>query len=131
MRVDQVPQDDSILEGHRRACYARDEAGRYVIAESRGWEVERIANQQAVAEIEARVREVLQDARAGKASALAYHMTRFHMEPSVLAAHAGFWTWRVKRHLRPEVFRALPEPILRRYARVFNIDVAALCRVPE
>ena len=49
MKLDEIPQDDSILEGHRRACYAQDGKGRYAIGTSRGWTVEAIANRQAVA----------------------------------------------------------------------------------
>ncbi|MFN0304152.1 MAG: hypothetical protein ACKVQU_27785 [Burkholderiales bacterium] len=131
MRVKDVPQDPSILEGHQRACYARDAAGHYVIATSRGWEVERVANQHAVREIDAHVGAVLRDVKAGKLSALAYHMACSHMDTRLLAAHTGIWSFRIRRHLRPDVFRRLPESIRRRYAAVFNIDAAALASVPD
>lgn len=130
MRVDQVPQDDSILEGHRRACYAQDAQGRYVIATSRGWEVERVANRQALVQIDARIAQALAQVRAGTRSPLEYHMARAHLEPRSLAQHAGLWTWQVRRHLRPEVFRALPPRTLQRYAHALAIDVEALCNVP-
>jgi len=71
MELDKVPQDDSILEGRRRACYARDSDGRYVIAPSRGWTVEAIVNRQAQSDVEARVTAALHAVRAGRASALA------------------------------------------------------------
>jgi hypothetical protein len=131
MQVKDVPQDPSILEGHQRACYARDEAGHYVIATSGGWEVERVVNQHAVGEIEARIAAVLADVKAGKVSVLAYHMARFHMDARLLAAHTGIWSLRIKRHLRPHVFQRLPASILERYAAVFGIDVAAVSRAPD
>lgn len=131
MQVKDVPQDPSILEGHQRACYARDASGHYVIATSRGWEVERVANQHAVDAIDAHVAAVLRDVKAGKLSVLAYHMAHFHMDTRMLAAHTGIWSMRIRRHLRPEVFRRLPEAIHKRYAAAFNIDVAALVKVPN
>ena len=130
MRVDQVPQDDSILEGHRRACYARDEQGRYVVATSRGWSVERIANQQAVAEIDRLVAAALTDVHEGRSSPLAWHMARAHMDVRLLAAQAGFWSWQVRRHLRPAVFGRLDADTLARYARALATDVDALREVP-
>jgi hypothetical protein len=131
MRVDEVPQDDSILEGHRRACYAQDEQGRFVIATSRGWEVEKIANQLAVRDVAERVEAALREVRAGRASPLAYHMARCHMDVQLLAAHTGLWSFRIKRHLSPEVFARLPVHVLDRYAGALAIDVATLGTVPE
>jgi hypothetical protein len=131
MQVKDIPQDPSILEGHQRACYARDETGRYVIATSRGWEVERIANQHAVDEINAGIAAVLADVRAGKSSVLAYHMARFHMSPGLLAANTGIWSFRIRRHMRPDVFARLPEAILMRYADAFRIELAELVRMPD
>ncbi len=131
MEVKDVPQDPSILEGHQRACYARDASGHYVIATSRGWEVERVANQHAIQDIDANVAAVLGDVKAGRLSVLAYHMASCHMDTRLLAAHTGIWSFRIRRHLRPDVFRRLPESIRRRYADAFNIDVAALANVPD
>jgi hypothetical protein len=126
MRVEDIPQEPSILEGRLRACYARNAAGRYEVATSRGWEVERVANQRAVADVNAHIEQALADVRAGKASALAYHMARAHMDPRLLAAHSGFWVWQVIRHLRPEHFQRLPEKALQRYAGALGIDIATL-----
>jgi hypothetical protein len=130
VRTTDVPQDDSILEGHQRACYAQDADGRWVVATSRGWEVERVANAHAVQQVEAAIASALADVRAGRASPLAYHMARFHMTESLLAAHVGWWRWRVRRHLRPHVFATLPEATLARYAAVFGIGVDDLKRTP-
>lgn len=130
MRTTDVPQDDSILEGHQRACYAQDADGRWVVATSRGWEVERVANAHAVQQVEAAIAAALADVRAGRASPLAYHMARFHMTDALLAAHVGWWRWRVRRHLKPTVFATLSNTTLARYAAVFGIDVDELKRIP-
>jgi hypothetical protein len=131
MKVGEVPQDDSILEGHQRACYAQDQDGRYVIATSRGWEVERIANGVVIAEIDAKIAAARAEVLAGRVSVLAYHMARCHMDVSLLAAHTGLWSFRIRRHLRPEVFTRLDSALLRRYAEAFDIEPEALRRLPD
>jgi hypothetical protein len=131
VELDQVPQDDSILEGHRRACYAQDAAGRYVIAPSRGWSVEAIANRQALSDVEAGIALALDAVRAGRASPLVYHMARCHMDARLLAAHSGIWSFRVKRHMRPQVFARLPERLLQRYAEALGVDLATLKTIPD
>jgi hypothetical protein len=131
MDLDQVPQDDSILEGHRRACYAQDTDGRYVIAPSRGWSVEAIANAQALSDVGARIASALDAVRAGRASPLVYHMARFHMDARLLAASSGIWSLRVRRHMRAEVFARLPDSLLQRYADALGIEIATLKTTPD
>lgn len=126
MRIDEVPQEPSILDGHLRACYARNAEGRYEVATSKGWEVERIANQLAVAEVNTHIAQALAEVRAGRASPLAYHMARAHMDARLLAAHSGFWVWQVKRHLQPKYFQRLSDTAYRRYADALGIDAATL-----
>jgi hypothetical protein len=131
MKKSDVPQDDSILGEHRRACYALDEQGRYVIVASRGWEVEKVMNAQAVDEIRAQVEMVREQALRGEVSPLAYHMARCQMTPGLLAANAGVWHWRVKRHLAPRHFARLDRGMLQRYADALGMAVEALTQVPE
>lgn len=130
MKVNDVPQEESILAGHRRACYAVDDQGRYRIVPSKGWEVERIVNMQAHDEIRRAADAVYRRVLAGKASPLAYHMVVRQMTPRLLAAYAGFWSLRVRWHLRPRVFARLKPGLYARYARALGIDVEALRTVP-
>lgn len=131
MRVDQVPQDDSILEGHSRACYAQDGNGQYMVTKSRGWQVEAIANRQAVSDVEEKIAQAARDVAEGRASPLAFHMACFHMDTRLLASHTGIWSMRVRHHLRPAVFARLPDRLLQRYADAFGIDLSALKRGPD
>lgn len=131
MKVDQVPQDDSILEGHRRACYAQDGDGRYLVTPSRGWQVEAIANRQALSDVEEKIARAARDVSEGRASPLAFHMACFHMDASLLAAHTGIWSLRIRRHLRPSVFARLPDRLLQRYADAFGIDLPSLKRAAD
>lgn len=130
MKARDVPQEDSILEGHRRACYAIDEGGRYTVVASKGWEVEKIVNGVAVADLREQLEYVRQRALAGHASPLEYHMQRRQMTPAMLAANTGLWTWRVRRHLRVDVFSTLKSSLLARYAEALRVDVDELTQVP-
>ena len=130
MKIDPVPQETSMLEGHQRTCYAVDANGRYVVVGSRGWEVEKVVNAQAVDE----VRRVIEDARErvlrGEASPLAYHMARCQMDVGLLAANTGIWRLRVWRHLKPAVFASLKRALLQRYADALGMSVDALRAMP-
>ncbi len=131
MKVHQVPQDDSILEGHSRACYAQDGNGQYLITKSRGWQVEAIANRQALSDVEEKIAQAARDVGEGRASPLAFHMACFHMNAGLLAAHTGIWSLRIRRHLRPSVFARLPDRLLQRYANAFGIALSSLKRGPN
>ncbi|MCK7498069.1 MAG: hypothetical protein MZW92_50700 [Comamonadaceae bacterium] len=65
MKTHEVPQEESMLEGHQRACYAIDEHGRYVVVGSIGWQVEKVVNAQANDEVRAGIAAALRRARAG------------------------------------------------------------------
>lgn len=131
MKVEHVPQDDSIMAGYQRACYAQDADGQYTIAKSRGWQVEAIANRQALSDVEKKIAQAALDVSEGRASPLAFHMACFHMNASLLAAHTGIWSLRIRRHLRPTVFARLPDRLLQRYANAFGIELSALKRGPD
>lgn len=130
MKTTEVPQEESMLEGNRRACYAEDDAGRYVVVPSRGWAVEKIVNSQAIDQ----VRKTLENARLqverGLASPLAYHMARCQMSVGLLAANSGIWRLRVRHHLKPAVFARLKPELLQRYADALGISVEALSTIP-
>ena len=119
-----------MLEDKRRACYALDANGQYVVVPSKGWEVEKIVNAQANAEVTAGINKALRDVVEGRASPLAYHMATRQMDVALLAANAGIWSLRVRRHLKPQIFNQLPQRVLQRYADALNLDVGQLRVVP-
>src|ERR687884_62902 len=109
MRERDVPQEgNATLGGHRKAVYAVGEDGKLRMVASRGWQVEEIVTRQALAELEERAREAKSRALAGRASPLEYHMYRARMDVTMLAQTVGLWRWRVRRHLKPQVFARLP-----------------------
>lgn len=132
MKRSEVPQDGRPeYGGERRAVYAVDEGGRYATVPSAGWSADGIVNQQAVEEYARLAQDALQRARAGQASPLEFHMYDRRMEVESLAPTAGVWRWRVRRHLRPEIFRKLSPALLARYADALGIPVERLTTLPD
>jgi hypothetical protein len=93
--------------------------------------VEKEATEQALLALEAQVECMRQDVLKGRRSTLAYHMGARQMTPGLLAAHVGIATWRVKRHLKPQVFAKLDEGLLQRYCECLDLTPEQLNQVPD
>lgn len=131
MREDEVPQEgNAVLEGHRKAVYAVGADGKLRIVESRGWEVEEVVTRQAIEDLERRAEEARRRFRAGLTSALEYHMYRARMDVPLLSQVTGLWQWRIRRHLRPEVFKGLSASLQQRYADALGISKEELWTAP-
>jgi len=131
MDIDSVPQEgNATLGGHRKAVYARAADGRMVIAASRGWEVEEIVTSHAVETLQAQATAARERVVQGLASPLEFWMYERRMDVALLSQTSGFWQWRVKRHLRPEVFARLSPRQLDRYAQALGVSPAALQQLP-
>jgi hypothetical protein len=131
MKASEVPQDITFYEGKKRACYALNDEGKYIIVPSSGWSAEEVVNELAVAELEASLEETRKDVLAGVKSPLAYHMERRQMTPDILAKTAGIACFRVKRHFRPDVFARLKLPVLEGYAKALAVTLEELKTVPH
>jgi len=132
MRVDEVPQDNSAtFAGGRKAMYALGEDGKYRIVPSSGWEVEETVTTMAVAEFNEQAEQALARVKAGQSAPLEYHMYARRMDLQTLAQTTGMFRWRVRRHLKPNVFARLPDKILIRYADALGMTVAELRRLPD
>lgn len=79
---------------------------------------------------EYRLKEVSEKISAGKLSPLAWHMEKNLMELPMLSAYTGIMKWRIKRHLKPDIFIKLKPEILARYASAFNISIDELKNPP-
>jgi len=130
MEKKDVPQDKGIYGEWHGICYAIDENGKYVLARSAGWEPTNLANRQAWDLLEQEAGEIIEKVKEGRVSPLAYHMARNLMDVKMLSQYTGFPRWRVKRHLKPHVFRRLDSALLERYASIFKIKVEQLREVP-
>ncbi len=131
MEKKDVPQHEGVLDRWKQISYATDESGRYVLEQSAGWNPANQANRQAWELIRDRLEEVAARVKTGDLSPLAFHMERNQMDATLLARYSGIARWRVRRHLRPDVFASLPQGVLERYARLFEMTVEELRSIPE
>ena len=132
MKKDDVPQDQNkSLGGQRKAVYAIDAEGRYMVTRSTGWEAEEVVLDQAIAHFERLAEEALWRVRNKQSAPLEYHMFSKRMDVRLLAQSTGFFKWRVRRHMKPAVFEQLPGKILEQYADALGLTTDALRRVPD
>ena len=133
MKINEVPQDDvpDYSEGIKKGNYALDDNGKYVMVPSKGWVVDETINRMAYDEYKVKVEETRKAVLAGQKSPLAYYMELRQMTPEILGKTAGIATFRVKRHLRPEIFAKLKEPVLDSYAKALDITREELKTVPR
>ena len=127
MKKSEVPQDKSALENFtREVCYVKNEDGHYDTELSTGWETKKVALDEAWKEIERRTQDARQQIKDGKASPVLYFMEEKLMDFTVISGYTGFWKFRIKRHLKPNVFKKLSDNVLKRYADAFEISVDEL-----
>jgi hypothetical protein len=131
MDIDAVPQEgNATLDGHRKLMYARDAQGHIVGVGSRGWEAEEIVTTHAVDALVERAEDARRRVAAGTASPLEYWMYACRMDVALLSQTTGLWQWRVRRHLQPQRFSALPDKLLARYADALGLSIPALQKLP-
>ena len=131
MKKEDVPQQFGLNAGCQEVNYAVDSDGRYMLAQSAGWEAKTIALRQAWEAIVEQLHQVLAEIRAGEKSTLAYYMVKNQMDMTLLSQYSGIARWRVKRHLKPTVFKKLDAVTLAPYVELFGINVDQLRMVPE
>jgi len=130
MKKSEVPQEGGVYDPHKLTQYAVDSDGRYVMTLSSGWDVTNTSNALTWLEIRKQVAAVREKFLAGEVSPLAYLMAANQMDVPLLAAYVGLARWRVRRHLKPAVFKRLKRPILEKYAEVFRLPVERLDTPP-
>ncbi|MEO8515698.1 MAG: hypothetical protein ABI426_03095 [Flavobacterium sp.] len=128
MKKEEVPQDKGNLSNNnmKELCYATDENGNYTTALSTGWEPKSIALENSIQDINERVEQAKTAIRLGLSSPIVYFMELHKMDWSILASYVEMWSWRVKRHGKPSVFKNLNDKILTKYAEAFEISVDEL-----
>jgi len=133
MKEDEVPQDRSNLETaeFKELCYAVDKDGNYITANSTGWDPKTIALDNAIQEINERVEAAKKRVLENKTSPIEYYMELHKMDIPILSSYVGLWSWRVKRHFKPSVFKKLSNKFLNKYASVFEISVEELKQIKE
>jgi hypothetical protein len=127
MKKEDIPQDTGAFgKITKEVCYATDAKGNYTTELSNGWEVKNSANDAAWQDIEERVRIAKERVLNNEVSPIVYFMELKLMDPKVLAGYTGLWTWQVRRHMQPGIFKKLSNRRLQRYADVFEVTVEDL-----
>lgn len=128
MKKDEVPQDESNLDSAnlKELCYAVDEDGNYTTVNSSGWDPKTIALKKAIEDINDRIETAKKRVLNNTTSPIEYYMEFHKMDISILASYVGIWSWRVKRHFKPKVFKKLSHKTLEKYADTFEISIEQL-----
>ena len=127
MKKEEIPQDDGALNKlTKEVVYAIDSSGNYSTELSTGWDVKSQALDAAWQDIEQRIENAKRQVLNNEASPILYFMELRLMDIGIVAAYTGFWKWTIKQHLKPLVFKKLPEKKLQQYADAFNVTVAEL-----
>lgn len=129
MKKEELPQDDSALKKSgfgREMLYVKNSEGKYETDLSSGWEVKKEALDDAWDYIKEQTEEALQIVAKGEKSPIYYFMTKKIMDIQVLSGYTGFWSWTIKRHFKPSVFKKLSDAKLQKYAEAFEISVEEL-----
>jgi len=127
MKKEDLPQEPGALSRlTRELCYVKNEEGKYETALSKGWDIKKEALDSAWIEVNDRVEEARKAVAAGEKSPIYYFMELSLMDVGVLSGYTGFFSFFIKRHLRPSVFKNLSNVKLEKYARAFDITVEEL-----
>ncbi|WLD23828.1 hypothetical protein NU10_00065 [Flavobacterium dauae] len=125
MKKNEVPQDDSPLKNHKsnELVYAVDDDGKFVSVQSTGWEAKTVVQHENLEVLDQRIKQALNNVKAGIVSPIVYFMELNRMDWQTLAAYVGKWTFFVKRHSKPNIFKKLSTKTLQKYADAFGISL--------
>jgi hypothetical protein len=131
MNVSDVPQEGNrTLGNHRKALYAKDASGRMVLVASNGSEVDETVTLQAIERLHAFAEDARKRCLAGQTAQLEFWMWTQRMDLPLLSQVTGIWQWRIRRHLRPQVYARLRPELLQRYAQALGLRVEQLQQLP-
>ena len=127
MKKEDLPQEPGALSRlTRELCYVKNEEGKYETALSQGWDIKKEALDSAWDNVNNRVEEARKAVANGEKSPVYYFMELRLMDLTVLSGYTGFFTFFIKRHLKPSVFKGLSDKKLEKYARAFDITIDEL-----
>lgn len=122
----EVPQEENkTLDGIKKVMYAKDNEGEFQKV-NYGSSVEEFATQTAVEEYEVLKQESLANIKKEISSPIEYYMYENRMDLPTLASVVGMFQFRVKRHLRMDIFKKMNDKLLLKYAEAFNIKLEDL-----
>ena len=126
MKKIEVPQENnSTLNGQRKVMYGTNENGEFQRINYAS-SVEEFATITAVQEYKELEKECLEDIKNNIASPIKYFMYKNRMDLPTLSSVVDMFSFRVKRHLKMEIFRKLNDKTLEKYAKAFGIKIEEL-----
>lgn len=111
--------------------YSLDNEGHWNSKMLSNWGAKDIINTQTWTIVEERMQEAKDKVLRGEMSPIGFYMVKCIMDVKLCAEFTGYPKWRVKKHMKPEVFKKLPAEKLKRYADVFEISVEDLMNLEE
>lgn len=131
MRADDVPQETNpVFQHERKAVYAVNADGEYVLVKTGGSEVDFGPTLDAGEWFASQAQQARQRVEQGLSSPLEFWMYQQRMDVPTLAQATGLWQWRVRRHLRPDIFPLLSAKLLQRHADALGVSIASLKSLP-
>jgi len=113
-------------EGYKIIHYSVDDNNNYNSGLKANWGAKEIIVKQSWGIVSERIEAAKQNVRAGKISPIAVHMENCIMDVSLLAKFVELPKWRVKRHLKPSIYKGLSNEIRIKYANAFGLTVEKL-----
>ena len=123
-------EDEIFNDGLPKAYYKHNDNGQYVLETDATW-AERVTCSLIISCNRANLEEIRKAVLAGQKSPLCYHIELRQMDPGMLAKAAAIAVFRVKRHLRPEIFAKLKPSVLNRYTKALRVTLEELKTVPN
>ena len=123
-------EDEIFNDGLPKAYYKHNDKGQYVLEADAPW-AEKVSVALIISSRRDNLEEIRKAVLAGQKSPICYYMEMRQMEPGMLAKAAGIAAFRVKRHLRPEIFAKLKPPVLNRYTKALRVTLEELKTVPN
>ncbi len=121
-----APQEEKYYTYNREIFYHFDKEKGYTRANDYQNSSNQVIIKQSWDAADERLQEVRQRVLAGIQSPVAFFMEKRLLEVPMLAAYMEIGAWRVRRHLKPGVFKKLSQPTLKKYADIFGITVEQL-----
>jgi hypothetical protein len=113
-------------EPYRIVHYSVDENNNYQSGLKSNWGAKEIINTQTWDRVKERISDARQKVVDGKLSPLAYQMEKHIMDVALLAKFVGYCKFRVRRHMKPHIYKKLKPEVLQKYADAFEIRLDEL-----
>ncbi len=121
-KIDIPQEENSTLGGIKKVMYAPNDNGEFEKF-NYGSEVEEYATKLAVEEYIILMEKAKEQIKNNQSSPIEYFMYKNRMDLPTLASVVDMFQFRVKRHLKADIFNKLNDKMLKKYANAFGITI--------